>query len=256
MLEKQMEELIAKFPEDFFPRKKLVLKGRQKSFAGVGRFDLLFEDEFLTQILMELKAVQARYEDATQLAKYKDVMEGQGEKNLLMWLVAPRIPKAVCEFLDRIGIEYSEIHEAEYRQVAARRGIVLDAEPLVPSPSELGPAENVRTGAVPATGMSFSRPDRSNTHYEMRQDFDRGELARLLTAFRSAARRRIDTSLANHLDRELLTRDPPRIERNTFHQLARWCKTDGGVYSDGMDVARKISQLLFGCIVDREALGT
>lgn len=40
MLEKQIEELIAKFPEEFFQRKKLVLKDRQKSFAGVGRFDL------------------------------------------------------------------------------------------------------------------------------------------------------------------------------------------------------------------------
>ena len=75
-----MEELIAKFPEDFFQRKKLVLKDRRKYFAGVGRFDLLFEDEFQTEILMELKAVQARYEDATQLAKYKDALEGRVKK--------------------------------------------------------------------------------------------------------------------------------------------------------------------------------
>src|SRR5437879_4226021 len=101
MLEKLMEDLIAGFPKDFFPRKDLVLKDRQKSFAGVGRFDLLFEDEFQSQILMELKAVQARYEDATQLAKYKDELEARGERNIIMWLVAPRIPKTVCEFLDR-----------------------------------------------------------------------------------------------------------------------------------------------------------
>jgi len=134
-----MEELIAKFPEEFFPRKKWVLKDRQKSFAGVGRFDLLFEDEYQTQILMELKAVQARYEDATQLANYKDALEVQGERNVLMWLVAPRIPKAVCEFLDRIGIEYSELHEAEFRLVAKRHGVSLELEtssPMMQSVSE------------------------------------------------------------------------------------------------------------------------
>jgi len=256
MIEKQMEDLIASFPKDFFPRKELVLKDRQKSFAGVGRFDLLFEDEFQTQILMELKAVQARYDDATQLAKYKDALDGQGEKNLLMWLVAPQIPKAVREFLDRIGIEYSEIHEAEFRHVAARHGIALDAKPPALVASEPGPAEDGRIVAAPAASMSFTRFNRSNVPYELRQDFDRGELARLLTTFRSVVRRQIDASLANQLDKELLRRESPRIERKTLNQLARWCKTDGGVYSDGMDVARRISELLFGCIIDREVLGT
>jgi hypothetical protein len=254
MLEKQMEELIAKFPEEFFPRKKLVLKDRQKSFAGVGRFDLLFEDEFQTEILMELKAVQARYEDATQLANYKDALEGRGEKNLMMWLVAPRIPKAVCEFLDRIGIEYSEIHEPEFRHVAARHGIALDAKPPAPVAPEPGPAEDGQIVAPPAGGMSFTRFDHSNVPYELRQDFDRGELARLLAGFQSVVKRQKDVSLANHLDKELLRREPPRIERRTLSQLAKWCKT-GGIYSDGGDVARRISQLLFGCIIDREVLG-
>ena len=255
MIEKQMEDLIASFPKDFFPRKDLVLKDRQKSFAGVGRFDLLFEDEFQMQILMELKAVQARYEDATQLAKYKDALEGHGEKNLLMWLVAPRIPKAVCEFLDRIGIEYSEIHDAEFLRVAARHGIALDAKPPALVASEQGHTEGGRIVAAPAAGMSFTRFDRSNVPYELRQDFDRGELARLLTTFRSVKKRDKDESLANNLDKELLRREPPRIERKTLKQLAKWCKTSG-IYSDGEDVARRISQLLFGCIIDRKVLGT
>ena len=56
------------------------LKGRQQSFAEVGRFDLMFEDHFKTKILMELKAVTAKYEVATQLAKYKDELIARGEK--------------------------------------------------------------------------------------------------------------------------------------------------------------------------------
>ncbi len=125
MLERDMEELIASHPDDFFPGRGFEIKGRQKSFAGVGRFDLLFEDRFKTIILMELKAVPAKYEDATQLAKYKDELQSRGEKHILMWLVAPQLSNSVREFLDRIGIEYSEIHETEFRHVAERHGLPI-----------------------------------------------------------------------------------------------------------------------------------
>lgn len=128
MIEKDMEDLIAKFPNDFFPRKKLILKERQGTFAGVGRFDLLFEDEFGSNILMELKARPAKYKDATQIAKYKEALEKTDSNNIIMWLVAPQIPSSVREFLDRIGIEYSEIHEAEYRNVAKKRGVEITSE--------------------------------------------------------------------------------------------------------------------------------
>lgn len=127
MLEKDMEELIARFPQEFFPRKKLVLKDRQRNFSGVGRFDLMFLDEYDTNILMELKARTAKYEDASQLAKYLDAMNALGEKNILMWLVAPQIPNSVREFLDRIGIEYSEIHIAEYKRIANKHNYSLQS---------------------------------------------------------------------------------------------------------------------------------
>lgn len=128
MLERDMEDLIASHPDDFFPGREFQLKGRQKSFAGVGRFDLLFLDRFKTNILMELKAVPAKYEDATQLAKYKDELRNHGERHILMWLVAPQLSHSVREFLDRIGIEYSEIHESEFRSVAERHGLSLHSE--------------------------------------------------------------------------------------------------------------------------------
>lgn len=128
MIEKDMEDLIAKFPDDFFPRKKLILKERQGTFAGVGRFDLLFEDEFGSNILMELKAIPAKYKDATQIAKYKEALEQSESTNIIMWLIAPQIPSSVRQFLDRIGIEYSEIHETEYRNIARKRGVKITSE--------------------------------------------------------------------------------------------------------------------------------
>src|SRR4051794_2908607 len=115
MFEKTMEDLIANYPEDFFKRHQLTLQGRQGTFRNVGRYDLLFTDGFETQIVMELKAVAAKYEDATQLAKYRDALVEKGLSRVLMWLVAPSIPRSVRDFLDHVGIEYTEIHESEFR---------------------------------------------------------------------------------------------------------------------------------------------
>lgn len=119
MIEKEMEDLIAEHPDSFFPRNKFTLIGRQGSFSGVGRYDLLFKDEYEYNILMELKAVPAKYQDAHQLAKYKDAFTEQGIDKMLLWLVATHIPKSVRDFLDNVGIEYTEIHEIEYRKVAS-----------------------------------------------------------------------------------------------------------------------------------------
>ncbi len=124
----EMEELLATYPEEFFHRKVLHLIGRQQSFAGVGRFDLLFQDQFETNILMELKAHPAKVDVAEQLVKYKQALEEQGVKNVMMWLIAPLIPKHVAEFLDRFGVEHSEIHEAEFRQAGSRHAFVFKSD--------------------------------------------------------------------------------------------------------------------------------
>jgi len=128
MIEKDMEDLIATYPDDFFPRRHFVLIGRQRSFAGIGRFDLVFEDEFKSTILMEMKARTLKYEDATQVAKYRDELERNGCSNIVMWLVAPQIPSSVREFLDDKGIEYSEIHVPEFRLIAERRDFMIKSE--------------------------------------------------------------------------------------------------------------------------------
>jgi Endonuclease NucS len=128
MIERDMEDLIAKYPSDFFPRHQLTLKGRQESFAGIGRFDLLFEDEFQSAILMELKARTAKYEDATQVARYRDELKRQGHKNVIMWVVAIQVPPSVKEFLADKGIEYTEIHLSEFRRVAEKHNHSIQSE--------------------------------------------------------------------------------------------------------------------------------
>ena len=145
MIEREMEDLIAAHPEEFFPRHVLVLKGRQGTFADAGRFDLLFEGAFENKILMELKAVPAKLEAAEQLVRYKQALEEKGEKHVIMWLVAPVVPKHIADFLDRYGIEHSEIHEAQFRQVASRHEYRFASEAL-PSQGQVvaaAPSKNI-----------------------------------------------------------------------------------------------------------------
>jgi hypothetical protein len=99
---------------------------------------------------MELKARPGKYDDATQLARYKDALDRLGERNVIMWLVAPQISNSVREFLDRIGIEYTEIHESEFRRVADRHGITTQA------------GAGVSGDANPAPSMTFASVDRVN----------------------------------------------------------------------------------------------
>jgi hypothetical protein len=118
----------------------------------------------------------------------------------------------------------------------------------VSAPSEKG---------LPRTAIrSWGAFDPAAHGYQLKSDLDREELRKLVDQFAFVAKRKIDKSLAVHLTEELLEREPPRIERSTFLQLARWCKSEIPLYWDGMDVARKISIHLFGKVLDRSELGT
>ena len=85
--------------------------------------------------------------------------------------------------------------------------------------------------------------------------FERTQLETLIKTFESVVRRTIDRRLAQKLRSELLNGEPPSISLGTIRQLAKWCDTKNPLYWDGMHVARKISELLFGCVVDRHRLG-
>jgi hypothetical protein len=84
---------------------------------------------------------------------------------------------------------------------------------------------------------------------------DKDRLANLLQEFESAVKRRIDKSLAIRLRHEILEPTVPSISRSTMLQLAKWCNTENPLYRDGMAVAQKISEVLFGVVLDRRRLG-
>ena len=257
LLEREMEDLLAAYPHDFFPRHSFVLRGRQQAFAGVGRFDLLFEDQFQTKILVELKARTAKYEDADQVAKYKDELEKRGQKNVLMWLVAPHIPKSVCEFLDRIGIQYTEIHVGEFQRVAERHGINLSSESAL-APESTRPrlvgatfARTVKPGTTTVeTGPRVTKPCslrwKQFGHDLVLQNlhaFDIQGFSKLVDAFEQSVPSGKNAHLISDL-RHWLAQPQSKLALGSCSSLLRWVTTSG--WKDAVPHAEAIWKYLFG----------
>ena len=115
-----------------------------------------------------------------------------------------------------------------------------------------GMAEQVRN--VDQDGRKIAAFDPAFSGYVLKRDFDRRTLDSLLNRFERVVKRDVDRKLTVDLRYELMSANSPGLTRSTFHRLARWCKT-AGIYSDGMHVAQRISELLFGKVIDRASLG-
>lgn len=267
MIERDMEDLIAKYPSDFFPRHQLTLKSRQESFAGIGRFDLLFEDEFQSAILMELKARTAKYEDATQVARYRDELKRQGHKNVIMWVVATQVPPSVKEFLADKGIEYTEIHLSEFRRVAEKHNhsIQSEAEPdaLVIPPSAMkvdarqrrahGHRENTQAERsskveIGSKVTSFSSLHWKATEFDLSlvnpQDFDRERFSELIEAFEQAVPSKRNANLVANLRQWAADPRFAAISEGSMQSLLRWVITSG--WQAAVPHAEAIWVYLFG----------
>lgn len=266
MIEKDMEDLIAAYPDEFFPRHAFVLTGRQRSFSGIGRFDLTFEDEFKTTILMELKARTLKYEDATQVAKYLDELKRNGCTNIVMWLVAPQIPPSVREFLVGIGIEYSEIHVPEFRRIADRHDFVIKSEvgpeKASPSVTSIGSAGSVvaarsprrmpQASSIVPTGpvvTSHSGLRWRSAGYDLILDnpekFDAKKFLGLVDSFTAAVRSGKNRSLVNDLRAWADNLRDARLASATVESLLRWTIT-GTTWKTAVPYAYDVWAYLFG----------
>jgi hypothetical protein len=90
--------------------------------------------------------------------------------------------------------------------------------------------------------------------YPFNATIDKRSLGRLLNQFEGEVKRESDRKLALELRAQILDSPTPSMTKEAFFRLAKWCKTDG-IYGDGMQVARKISEILFGRTVDRSSIG-
>lgn len=109
MLEKDIENLIALHPDDFFPNENFNLLGQQVNLGG--RYaDIIFKDKHERTIIVEVKRGILTREAAGQIAEYYGLLKQQKPSEIIeLVLCANIIPQERKIFLENIGIECKEL---------------------------------------------------------------------------------------------------------------------------------------------------
>jgi hypothetical protein len=130
MLEKDIENLLAKYPHEFFPSHGLKLVGQQVKL-GTYYADVVFENPKGEMVIIEIKRGILRREAIGQIIEYYGVLkQKEPNKSILLHLVANVIPKGMTILLkEKLGIEFVEIPASKIREVAGNHSYqFLDAE--------------------------------------------------------------------------------------------------------------------------------
>jgi hypothetical protein len=109
MLEKDIENLIAKYPDDFFPNSGFSLKGQQ---VKLGRCyaDIVFEDKYRRTIIIEVKRGILSRDAAGQIIEYYGLLKQECPSEIIeLVLCANVIPHERKVFLENVGIECKEL---------------------------------------------------------------------------------------------------------------------------------------------------
>jgi hypothetical protein len=121
MLEKDIENLIAQYPEDFFLDEGFTLISQQYSIEGK-KIDILFEDSLKRKIIVEVKRGILTREASGQVAEYFGLLKSKNQDGFYeMVLCANVIPKERRLFLEHIGIECKELGIAFIAEIAKKR---------------------------------------------------------------------------------------------------------------------------------------
>ena len=120
MLEKDIENLIAAYPEEFFPGEGFKLISRQCFIEGK-RIDILFEDKFGRKIIVEVKRGILTREATGQIAEYYGLLKEKEKDNFFeLILCANIIPRERRLFLENIGISCKEVSIAFLSEIAKK----------------------------------------------------------------------------------------------------------------------------------------
>jgi hypothetical protein len=120
MLEKDIENIIASYPEEFFPEEGFKLIGQQVIVEG-RRLDILFEDKHKRKIIVEVKRGILTREASGQIAEYYGLLKNANKEKILeLILCANIIPKERKTFLETIGIECKELGIVKITELAEK----------------------------------------------------------------------------------------------------------------------------------------
>jgi hypothetical protein len=127
MLESEMEDLLWMHPDKFFdePLKPF----RRQPQSGVGRADLVFEDRLVRLLGVEVKRGKMMRGAIDQIHDYFGMLKDKYPDRVVeMMVVAQSIPQERKLTLDQYNIEFREISEKRFRDVALEIGYVFQSE--------------------------------------------------------------------------------------------------------------------------------
>lgn len=169
MLEREFEDILAKYPE--LIEDGLILEERQKN---VDRkfIDLFFKDRFGQNLIVELKAGIAKREHIGQLIDYAGYSIGEGKPPVRVMLIANRIPENFKHSFDYYGFEYKEITIDTMRQFLLNKNdrqslqlFAADNEVKTASVSATVTPRKVNTGIEPI--LMKDKSERNETRHAM-----------------------------------------------------------------------------------------
>lgn len=120
MREKDIENLIAKYPNEFFEDKKLRLIGQQ---VNLGNFfaDIIFEDEESNKLIVEIKRGIPKRDAIGQLMEYYgEYRHSNKEGNVKLILVGNVIPPRLTISMEYFGMQTKEISVSKVKSVAQK----------------------------------------------------------------------------------------------------------------------------------------
>lgn len=122
MLEKDIENLIAQHPDEFFPASRFKLIGQQ---VKLGRCyaDIIFKDQYQRKIIIEVKRGILSRDASGQVMEYYGLLKTQSPTDVVeLILCANVIPQERKIFLETVGIECKELGINLINQIAQKVG--------------------------------------------------------------------------------------------------------------------------------------
>lgn len=137
MLEKDIENLIAIHPDEFFPNSGFKLIGQQVKL-GKCYADIIFEDKHNRKIIVEVKRGILSRDASGQVMEYYGLLKSESPEDFVeLILCANIIPPERRKFLENVGIECKELGINFINQLAQKVGYNFINSPQVKMPHEV-----------------------------------------------------------------------------------------------------------------------
>ncbi len=234
MNEADMERLIRDYPQEFFDE-PLKLVSSQEAFPS-GITDLIFEDRQGQLLVVELKRGILQREHVAQLIDYLgDVEARYSDRGVELMVLANVIPPQRRTKLERLGVNFKEIPEIKFREVAKKYSISLS-----------------EVGMVSEGEQRFSSSGFGGEREAIKPDCDRARVEALVHELIAYGERFV-TGLGKNLKQDLENSGYSWLSTQTYAQLSRWCHPNRYSSREQWVQPRvhEISTLLFGEVISR-----